>query len=87
MQQGKGSGAVAQVVLDQGAQFAKGLVIFGDQKERIIAKTGRAPWRVGDSSASGGLDLKPGGSPGVGQAKSAAKARPSFGVRAVHERV
>ena len=34
----KGSAAVAELVLDQGWQLAKRLMIFRDQEERVVAK-------------------------------------------------
>ena len=50
---GEGAAAVAELVLDQRAQLAEGLVILGDEEEGVVAEPACAPSFVDDAAAAG----------------------------------
>src|SRR5262249_24614664 len=54
---GEGAGAMAELVLDQGAELAEGPVIFGDQEQGVVAEATGAAGLVGDAAAARGFGL------------------------------
>ena len=78
---GEGPWPVAELVLDQRAQLAEGLVIFGNQKERVVAEACRASWLADDPAAAGSFGFKANLARGIGNRQRAAERRPSPLVR------
>src|SRR5262249_53718059 len=54
-QLGEGAGAVAQRVLDAGAQLAERLVVLGDEEERVVAEAAAAARLAGDDAVTAAL--------------------------------
>src|SRR5262245_336913 len=58
---------MAELMLHEGPQLAKRLVILGNPEKRVVAEPVRSPRLVDDSAAATGLDFGPNGSRGIGQ--------------------
>ena len=73
---GEGTRAVAELVLDQRAQLAESLVIFGDQEERVITEARRAPRLADDPPAAGGYGFEPDPARRIGHGQAQRNAAP-----------
>ena len=67
---------MAELMLDQRAQLAEGLVVLGDQEQRIVAEPGRPARLAGQSAAAGALGLEPDRSGGSASASAQRNAAP-----------
>src|SRR5262249_55236428 len=70
---GDGAGTVAELVLHQCAEFAEGLVIFGDQEEWVVPEPMAASGLAGDPASARARGLGADLSAGVGQGERADK--------------
>ena len=73
-------------MFDERAQLAKGLVVFGNQEQRIVAEPGWTARLAGQSPAAGPLGLEPDRPGGIGERQRAAKRGPPAIVRSGRER-
>ena len=73
---GEGAAAVAELVLDERAQFAEGLVILGNQKQGIVAESLVAARFADDPAAAGAFGLEADLARGVGYRQAQRNAAP-----------
>src|SRR5271168_1369814 len=66
-------GAMAELVFHEWAQLAEGLVVLGNQEQRIVAEPLPAPRLAGNEPAASAGGLEPDRSGRIGQRERAAK--------------
>ena len=86
-QPGERSRPMAELMFDERAQLAEGLVIFGDQEQRIIAEPGRSAGLACQPPAAGSLGFEPDRSGRIGESQGAAKRRAAAVVGRFDERL
>ena len=84
---GEGPRPVAELALDQRAQLAERLVIFGDQEQRVVAEPVRAAGLAGDPAAAGAGGFEADRAERVGQGQGADERRAAAVVGDVGEGV